>query len=570
MKVLLTLIFLILAAGLSAQEDAPLLSDGEDKPKKEKKVKQKKLKKDTSDIITQPVRLEIKMDDSNDEFMVIEGGNNELLIAQNTKEIFDNGYEWKYYLVDEELNISWDVSMIQHQRFALIGYDYSHGNFYLFYENVGRRNQYRLVVIDEVNGSAVNHEVNVPFDITLTHFESLDKSVLIVGEYMYRPVGLIYNIPTNQSLTLPGLYNNNERIFDVNVDRVNRIFSFVLAERMLNGKYTNRIKSFTYDGLIIQENLIQPGEELSLLNGTTTNFAGGVQFVAGTYSTRNTLTSRGLYISKFTNGQQRFLRNYSYGEMENFFEFKGKRFANRMKKRAARKRANGKEPKFNYFLYVHGFVEVGDQNILVAEAYIPKYGYTMPYRIYYGPPGTSPYMAPYSYGYGSNYGMYPGYGNLLGYKFTHAIVVAFDPQGNIIWDNSFVTNDITSENLKHSVAVNVQDDQIVLMYLDRDLIKSKVVKGNEVVEGKTYNPVRLSFSGDKIRHRNSDIKGLESWYSNFLYAYGIQLVKNKSFPRKERSRRVFFINKIQFSDPKPDFGDFRKADITPPTTPDWE
>jgi hypothetical protein len=149
------------------------------------------------------------------------------------------------------------------------------------------------------------------------------------------------------------------------------------------------------------------------------------------------------------------------------------------------------------------------------------------------------------------------YQTFLGYKYTHAIVIAFDSNGDVIWDNSFRTNDISSYNLQKSVAVNVQGDKAVIMYLDDGQLKSKVIQGDEVLEEKTFNPVKLMYPNDKESNRDNDIYGVYNWYDNYLYSYGIQKIKNKSFPKKERKRRVFYLNKIQFVEPVRDYPDAR-------------
>ena len=512
--------------------------------------RRKRNRHETSQIISQPVRVEIPVKDTNDNFDVVDGYEKGLLVVQNTNEQLPNGSVWQFSFLNNDLIIEWKISRVITNRSDFVGYDYSDGFYFLLFD-APKYNEYQLMVIDVDGVGAIFHQFELPFNIDLQFFEALDNGVLMVGSYNYRPVALIHDLINGTPKVLPGFYNNNERVFDLVMDEQNRAFSIVLAERMRNAKYTNRIKSFTYDGLLILENLINPGEELNLVDGTTTNFGNGVQYMAGTYSINTSIFSRGIYISKFTNGKQRFIKNYNYGELTNFFSYRGNRASERIRRKASKKKARGKEKRFNYRLYIHEIVPKGDVNILIAEAYYPRYSSAPNY-------GTSRYgNSYYTIGQSSSSLGGSNFQTFLGYKYTHAIVVAFDSNGDVIWDNSFRTNDVTSYNLEKSVAVNVQGDKAVIMYLDDGELKSKAIHGDEVLEEKTYNPVTLLHPGDKEVNRDNEVYGVKNWYENYLYSYGIQKIKNKTFPKKERKRRVFYINKIQFDEAIKEYPDAR-------------
>ena len=560
MKILATcLLFLSISCFAQEEVESPPLLDkdnssqnGETEVKKKRK---KKSKKDTSNIISQTLRLEIPLDDRNDEIEVVEGYDDALLVIQNTNESNENGIVWKFHQVNKDLEKDWEMEQNISSADRLIGYDYNAGYYFLLFENDEKYLQYKLMVIDLKGEKTLFREFTLAFEVTLQYLEALDKGILLVGTHNFRPVAMIYDIISGTPIILPGFYNRNEKVFDLVMDDTNRSFSIVLAERMRNGKYTNRVKVFTYSGLLIQENIINPGEGLNLVDGKTTNFGNGVLYMAGTYSAKPSLFSRGIYISKFTNGSQQFIKSYNYGDLTNFFTYRGERAALRIQKRVSKKKAKGKEPRFGYQLYIHDIVQKGDLNILVAEAYYARYGSSpTPGFVQSGPAGS-----PFSYS--GPFGSSPAIGSrlFLGYKFTHSIIMAFNSRGEIVWDNSFKTNDITSYSLEESVAVNVQNDRAVIMYLDDNLIKSKVVEGNEVVEGKTYNPVRLLYPGDDLKSRNSRVKGIESWYDNYLYSYGVQRIENKNYSSNYplSKRRVFYINKIQFDSGKSKPSDFR-------------
>jgi hypothetical protein len=133
-----------------------------------------------------------------------------------------------------------------------------------------------------------------------------------------------------------------------------------------------------------------------------------------------------------------------------------------------------------------------------------------------------------------------------GYKYTHAVVFGFDRRGRLIWDNSFEINDVTSYTLEQFVQVSLSDEQMALVYMYENEIRTKIIQGNDVVEGKTFNELELSFEDDIVDYTRSEYGGLEKWYDGYLYAYGVQKIKNTKGERVRSEREVFFINKIVY------------------------
>ena len=117
----------------------------------------------------------------------------------------------------------------------------------------------------------------------------------------------------------------------------------------------------------------------------------------------------------------------------------------------------------------------------------------------------------------------------------------------MLWDNSFEINDITSYDLKQYVEVDPQEDEIVLLYNYENVIRSKLIKDEEVVEGKSFDDINLKFGDDKIENNDSEFGGLESWYKDRFYAYGVQRIKNLKDSGVKLNRKVFFINKILYN-----------------------
>ncbi|WP_436517559.1 hypothetical protein [Ekhidna sp. To15] len=495
---------------------------------------QRKKDRDTSAVILQPNRIEFEKNSEESEFHVVPGNTDGILIAEETGETTRGGQIWKIHLVDTELKVEWSQSLVISNDGGLLGYEYFDGRFYLLFSKSRFRSE-DLVVYQFVaeNQEYIAYEITTVFPIQITHFESVGETLLIAGYANFRPVVITYNINDRIPRVVPGFYDNKNNILDLVVDERSKLFTVILSEKMRNKKYTVRVRTFTDKGDIIQDNQIDPGERRSLLDAASTTFAGGLQYLAGTHSKKSNQYSQGFYLSKFINGQQQFNKFYPFADLNNFFGHLKPKREERIMNRIERKRSRGKVKKFNYRLLVHKILERDGEYIMIAEAYYPRYNYS-------------------STGGGGAYGnrwSSPSLGSnpyFLGYKYTHAVVVAFDQNCNIIWDQTFKIEDIQTFSLEENVVVSASGEKVILMYLEENEIRSKVVQGNEIIEGRTFNPVKLSFETDQLKSRDPSVEGLKRWYDETLFAYGEQFIKNPTAILGKTTRKVFYINKIQY------------------------
>lgn len=87
-------------------------------------------------------------------------------------------------------------------------------------------------------------------------------------------------------------------------------------------------------------------------------------------------------------------------------------------------------------------------------------------------------------------------------------------------------------------------NEIVMLYLYDQQLKIKVIKNNEIVEGKYSEDLKLMYESDEMKSNDEELEGLEHWYGNNFYAFGVNKVKNLRDENIKLNRKVFFINKI--------------------------
>jgi len=288
---------------------------------------------------------------------------------------------------------------------------------------------------------------------------------------------------------------------------------------------------------------LEPDDDKILTFGRTVSQSGGNQIVAGVYG-RLTEYSRGIFIANVDPEGNYAIKYYNYADLEHFFNYMKAKREKRIKERIQRKKVRGKKIKFNYKLMVDELVTNGDQVVMLGEAFYPHYSYPNAYSAF---GARSIYTtAPRWAGFGPMSNAYRGDLVFDGYQYTHAVVIGFDKAGNLKWDNSFEINDVRTMTLEQFVKIHPEKDRISLVYLFDNVIRTKVIKGSEVVEGKSYDQLHTGFADDLVRERDTRETKLEHWYGDTFYASGVQNIRKRRDDGMNIARRVFFVNKIAY------------------------
>ena len=497
---------------------------------------QRKSKQDTSKsaFLIQPDRIEFEIDNKDGDFQIIPAEENGLLVIKETRNKSRNGFEWNFNLVDSALNIQWTRQYPIPFGSSFLGYDYNQGGFYLLFgKSEYKLEDMRVMRLSLDKGDTSSYVVNTVFPVQLSTFEVVDNTIIFGGQANFRPVVMLYDMIEQKPQVLPGFYNTNSEIIDIRTDDETKSFTVILNESTIRKKVTVSIKTFDSKGNLLHTKSLDTDYEKSLIDGVSTSFSNGEQYIAGTYSKRKSEFSRGLYLAKLKGQNQELIKYHNYADLSNFFSYMKVKRERRVKDRIKKRKDQGKKVKLNYRLLVHDIIERGDEYILIGEAYYPKYSNNN---------SGGYYTSTSNYDY-RNLWVNP---NFIGYNYTHAVVVGFDKSGNILWDNSFEINDVLSLSLNEFVKVNVQDDKIVLLYIYENVLRAKIIQDSEIIEGKSFDPIALKFKSDEVKDTNKQMEGMDNWFDGNFYAYGVQDIKNLKDKDVKLNRKVFYINKIQY------------------------
>lgn len=397
------------------------------------------------------------------------------------------------------------------------------------------RNDLILFMINEENGNYLRYVIKSFIPFAPGEFQLTEKAALIGGYYNRVPVVLHFSFTTLKSKVLPGLFNEAGELTQIRT-HPDASFDVLISARNFQKQRTIWIKNYDAEGNIVRNFSLDAEDSKHLIFGRSLKADNNMQLVAGVYGSKSAEFSRGLFITSIDPSGMQQMRYYNFADLGNFFKYMKAKREKRIKSRIERKKIKGKKIRFNYRFLVHELIPYNNQYILLGEAFYPRY--TTIDRTSY-----SSFFNPFV-----NPNAIIQNGRIFdGYYYTHAVVMCFDTNGDLIWDNSFEINDVRTFTLEQFVKLEVHPDKIALLYLFENEIRTKIIKGDQVLEGKSTDAIKTMFETDIVKKEAADQSKLEYWYDDYLYAYGVQEILNPaaSGPGK---RRVFYINKVTYSE----------------------
>jgi hypothetical protein len=393
----------------------------------------------------------------------------------------------------------------------------------------------QIAVIDKEKGAYAIHAFKNFIPLQITQFKVTRLAAIIGGYFNRVPVVIYYSFAEKRSKIAPGLFNETGELNQIRTYEDGTFDVLVSAKNFLR-QQTIIIRNYDADGGLIKNISLQPEVKRNLIFGQSLKTGNDMQVVAGVYGNRNGEYSKGIFMASIDPVGNDQLKYYAYADLENFFKFMKAKREQRVKERIMRRKIKGRKLRFNYRFIVHEIVPYKDQYIMLGEAFYPKYVYPngMGNRgAFFGPSFS-----------GSNRNSVLQDGRVFdGYYYTHAVVIGFDNNGKLLWDNSFEINDVRTFDLEQFVKLDVRQDHITLLYLFDQKIRSKIINDNQVIEGKSIEPIMLKYDTDFVKKGETSATKLDYWFGHHFYASGVQNISYAA-DGLNQVRRVFFINKV--------------------------
>jgi hypothetical protein len=395
------------------------------------------------------------------------------------------------------------------------------------------RNDFQVVVVNQSNGRYNIHTFRNFIPLQVTMFKVTHKAAIIGGYFNRVPVVIYYSFTEHRSKIAPGLFNDAGELVQIRTYEDDS-FDVLVSAKNFARQQTITIRNYDGDGNLTKSIPLQPADNKNLIFGQSLKTFNEMQVVAGVYGNRQSEFSKGIFMASIDPIGNDILQYYGYGDLQNFFKYMRARREQRVKDRIERRKIKGRKLRFTYRFVVHELVPYKDQYIMLGEAFYPRYVY--PDRTGYGGFFNNTYSrSPRSF--------YQNGRVFDGFYYTHAVVIGFDQNGKLLWDNSFEINDVRTFDLEQFVKLDVRKDHITLLYLYDQKIRTKIINDNEVIEGKANAPIQLRFDTDVAGKGSTESTKLDYWYDHKFLASGIQTI-SYSMDGMHLKRRVFFVNKV--------------------------
>jgi hypothetical protein len=440
------------------------------------------------------------------------------------------GYNLELTKLDTALRIVWKGAVPFPKDFTLVKTNTANGKVYFFFKGGKKNLDYMVVTADPKDGRYSSSLISNQVQFNATEFVATDHAIIIAGYFNFRPIAVHYSLISGLTRLLPGFLNEPGELIQIKTYEEGSV-DIVISAKNASRKKCIWVKQYDKIGDLIKTVVIEPEENKNLIFGRLANQVDNSQIVAGVYG-RNTQYARGVFVAVVNPFGEYIIHYYDFADLKNFFHYMRAKQEQRIKNRIGRRNIKGKKTKFNYRLIVHDLIPYKDQFVMLGEAFFPRYSS----RSFGGPVNRN--FAPTTYGITNQYN-YPNRSDIVfdGYQYTHAVTIGFDKNANLIWDNSFEINDIKVFQLEQFVKIFSGQDHILLAYLFENKLRTKIIQGDQVVEGTVQNPIKTYDGQFDIDTR---LGKLEYWYENYFLVYGVQTVKSS-----EGIHKVFFINKMR-------------------------
>lgn len=432
--------------------------------------------------------------------------------------------------LDTALSEKWRGVISIERNHVILGHSQDGNKLYLLlrYRDYSR-NDLILLSIENETGDYIQYKIKGYIPFAPTEFRVMSKAVVIGGYFNRTPLLLFFSLETYKSRVLPGFTSESGELNQIRVND-DETFDAVFSTMNMARQKTISIRRYDDQGNLLANFSLTPEDNKHLIFGRLVATEDNMQIIAGVYGSRSADFSRGIFISTIDPSGFSQIRYYSFGDLENFFKYMKAKREQRVKQRIERRKVKGKKTRFNYRFLLHEVIPYQDKFLLLGEAFYPKYSYAQPGSAFFQPNVRGPFRD----------------GRVFdGYQYTHAVIMAFNKNGDLLWDNSFEIKDVRTFQLEQFVRAQLFDDKIALSYVYDNTLRSKIIHNNEVLEASSH--VLMNNPSEVGHPAVNSTASLKNWYDNVMFTNGIEDIET---PGGRHKRRVFYINKIQLYDSK--------------------
>jgi hypothetical protein len=433
--------------------------------------------------------------------------------------------------LDTTLNTNWRgyINIEKASRISLVK-SFENNTYFLLRSAVYGNFDFTVIAMASNSGEFITYKIRNIIPFTPSEFVITNQAILIGGYFNFRPVVIHFSFATGKSKLLPGFFNEPGEITQLSHLK-NGAINVIVSGKNIQRKKVLWLRNYTAEGDLIRITQLEPDAGKSLIYAKSITFSDDTQLVVGVYGATHPEYGRGIFTARIEQDGYYKMEYKAFSELENFFGFMKVKREKRLKDRIARRLAQGKQTNKSYRFLVHELIPYENQILLLGESFYPRYIYANPYGYY---------------GVGVAGSIVRGDRIFDGYRYTHASIISMNEKGKFNWDNSFEINDIKIYTLEQFVKLIPVQDNLELVYVFDNVLRTKTIHTNKVIEDKKEIPLKVKYDTDQVRDKSTESSTLNYWYNQHLIAYGIQTVREIVPGKGTQERKVLFINKLKY------------------------
>jgi len=493
--------------------------------------------------LNRPLRIEIPATSDKETYRIIPcSAAGFLLFYKSTEAAGENKVRWYFVLYDKFFQQSWIKSVPLNA-----GVDYTdvfHGRdtLALFFQSPEPDRSippdFQVLRVILGKGAFILNNGLLPLQASMAVF-SVVKQTCFTGLNINNEQAqlMILDLPTGKQnfITVGG--GTQTSFVAIDVDTSDMTVSAVVRKQLTKRFWDNYFVRMDRNGTVIGETLITTlSPERQLAESRIYSISASEKLVAGSYVLSSSVTDQqhqqgiakatGYFAARFSGLAQSDVKYTNFLDLKSADDFLSERDIIALRKKAMKKNRIATEYSTDLNLLVHDIIHRDDQFILLGESYYLQY-HTESFTDFdfYGRPYTNSYSV------------------FDGFRYTSAIVAAFDAGGNLLWDNSMEIRNLISQSTDQKVSMYFKGEEAILAYLSEGKIGYKIIREGNTVEKTDYADLELSLPEDRLVGETKS--RMVHWYDNYFLCSGFQEIKNLAVSGNA-TKPVFFCNKVQF------------------------
>lgn len=397
--------------------------------------------------------------------------------------------------------------------------------FLLFKSVIRGRSQLQLLAIDALTGKSRTYQGPSTL-ATISTFLVTSREAILGGSNRRKAWCYRIDLQSGEGgeLRMSDLKRSTVADLDLAPDETT---TEVLITGSPSGKVkTARLLTLPFGESPQDETVIEPSTGENILRGRVCQLKNGDRMIVGTYAKPLKSGSQGMFLARIKEGEGADVKLYSFTEFEHFFDYLPPKSEARVKRKIRRREEAGDELTLYYQLRVHDLIEMDNRIILVAEAYYAQY--------------HTEWRTTTNFVNGRWVTTRTSYQVFDGWNTTHAVVAAFNQEGEKLWDYCIKIGILTfnpGPRMRIATTGPYEAEAAVLNFTM--VTKYKIEPAR--VQPLGMQGIATGNEGDRIKWSYAnDIAWL---FDDTFISWGIQRIKNTE--TRER-RLVFYLNKIEF------------------------